>query len=77
MSHKKTKYMKSTNQLEHIKKELLPKLLKNKYSLHFREPIDAKKLNVPVSFFFLYCFIYFPYKVNESQKLIIKCSQTI
>ena len=67
MSHKKTKNMKSTNHLEHIKNELLLKLLKNKNSLHFREPVCADKLNVPVSFFSALFYI-FPYKVKKSKK---------
>ena len=67
MSHKKIKTMMSTNHLEHIKNHLLPNLLKNKSSLHFRKPVDANKLNVPASFFFCIVF-YFFYKVIENTK---------
>lgn len=43
--------MKSTYNLEHIKKQLLPRLLKHKNSYHFRDPV-----NVDIKVCFLYVF---------------------
>ena len=54
--NKSEEIVNSTNQLEFIKKDVLPDLKVHRFSWPFRSPVDVVALNIPVSFKELYTF---------------------
>ena len=49
-NNKSEEIVNSTNQLEFIKKDVLPDLKVHRFSWPFRSPVDVVALDIPVSF---------------------------